>query len=243
MLPTILLMNVISLMVVSVSISSACIPDSIKITRRDDTNQNYPWAKLGSDVPSDPATTGYFTNHLSVNVKNLTRTMEFYGNVFGMREMFTFHISEHVSITYMGYAHGGRNGTGYQTAAEMNRQKNNIEGLIELFFVDVPDKLLPGSTQITTTFGHIGIVVPDIKATQKRLDEYGVEVVKTLGQKFPVDHLITRTSTFNEIFTLSKEEQDVAWGVLEAITKPLIFAIDPDGNLVEIQPEIGAELA
>lgn len=231
-----------ALMAASVALSFACVPDNIRYAERDDQNQTYPWAKLGSDAPSDPATTGYFMNHLSLNVRNLTKTMEFYAMVFGMRELFTFHISEHVSITYMGHAHGGRNGKGYQTAAEMNRQKNNIEGLIEFYFVDIPNKQLKGSTEVTNTLSHIGIVVPDIEETQKRLDEYGIEVIKGLDQKLPVNHTITKTTTFNDIFTLPKQEQDAAWAVLETMAKPTIFVVDPDGNLIEIQPETGAEL-
>jgi hypothetical protein len=69
-----------------------------------------------------------------------------------------------------------------------------------------------------------------------RLETFGVEVVKALGQKFPVDHAITRISTYNGILALSREEQEVTWGVLEELVKPTIFARDPDGNTIEIQP-------
>lgn len=49
-----------------------------------------------------------------------------------MRHIFTVDLSEDFAIMYMGHAQGGRNGTGFQTGAEMARDKNNMAGLVEL---------------------------------------------------------------------------------------------------------------
>lgn len=221
--------------------SAACVPN-IRSTTDTAQNQTYPWSKLGSDAPSDPETAGYFVNHLSLNVKNVTRSVEFYSNIFGLRHMFTFHVSEHITLTYMGHSHGGKNGTGYQTAEELTRQKNNVEGLMELIHVDVPNKQLPGSAQVTTTFSHLGIVVPDIVATQKRLEAHGARVFKPLGQAVRLEDEITKTTTFNDIFKLDEEEQKLAWAVLEKVNSIVIFVMDPDDNMIEIQPAEGAGL-
>ncbi|RKK91637.1 hypothetical protein BFJ70_g17802 [Fusarium oxysporum] len=37
------------------------------------------------------------------------------------------------SITYLAHAHGSENGTGSQTALELNCEKNNAQGLLEIY--------------------------------------------------------------------------------------------------------------
>lgn len=205
----------------------------------------YPFPEVGSDIASDPATTGYFINHLCLNVMNLTASMDFYTEIFGLRHILTLHVSEHFSITYLGHSHGGKNGTGYQTAEELNREKNNAEGLLELVHLDTPDNSLPASTRIANTFGHIGMVVPDILATQARLDAYpGVEIIKRTDDdlKVPSDIATATSLSPKKIAQLSQAERDLILGVLTPFNKPLIFVNDPDGNLIEIQPQEGAAL-
>jgi lactoylglutathione lyase len=85
----------------------------------------------GDDGPADVATTGYFVNHVALLVSNMTATREWYTKVFGMRHIFTVDLSEYYQIMYMGHSQGGRNGTGFQSGAEMNRDKNNMAGLME----------------------------------------------------------------------------------------------------------------
>ncbi|KAH7126372.1 hypothetical protein B0J13DRAFT_679676 [Dactylonectria estremocensis] len=205
----------------------------------------YPYPELGTDAYADPETTGYFINHFSLNVMNLTASVDFYSQIFGLRKIFTLHVSEHYSITYMGHSHGGKNGTGHQTADELNREKNNSEGLLELIHLDVPGNDLPASTKTANTFGHIGMVVPDIEATQKRLEAHpGVEIVKGFNEdmKLPSD-VATSTSLSPEMVALL-DPAEVAFimAVLAPATKGLIFVNDPDGNMIEIQPQEGAAL-
>lgn len=59
---------------------------------------------VGTDGPADPATLGFWTNHIGLNVGNLTASKEFYGDVLGMRHIFTIQFTESYSETYMGFA-------------------------------------------------------------------------------------------------------------------------------------------
>ncbi|KAM5341729.1 hypothetical protein ACJ41O_014760 [Fusarium nematophilum] len=213
--------------------------------RSDNESITYPYPELGTDEPSDYATTGYFINHLCINVKNLTASVDFYSSVFGLRKLFTLHVSEHFSITYMGHSHGGKNGTGYQTALELNREKNNAEGLIELVHVDVPVNNIDSSTQRPNTFAHIGMIVPDIKATQQRLDDLNIEVLKRVGEPIAVDGKVAGATSLHAeaLAQLSAEEREQIAAVLIPTNDPLVFVADPDGNLIEIQPQEGAKLA
>ncbi|KAI8233343.1 Lactoylglutathione lyase [Colletotrichum sp. SAR 10_96] len=206
----------------------------------------YPYPELGTDDPADYATTGYFINHLCINVKNLTASVDFYSNVFGLRKIFTLHVTEHYSITYMGHSHGGKNGTGYQTTLELNREKNNAEGLIELIYVDVPVNNIEAGIERPNTFAHIGMVVPDIKAMQSRLDDLpDVNVMKKYGESLPMGGKVSgATGLPAEVLDqLSSAEKKQIEAALAPNTEPLIFVADPDGNLIEIQPQEGAALA
>lgn len=92
---------------------------------------------LGDSSPQPPATVGYNLNHLAITVPDLNATMDFYVNALGFRHIFTVPLGDKHSVTYLGYPHGGRNGTGYQTAEEMSREKNNAEGMLELLYSEV----------------------------------------------------------------------------------------------------------
>ncbi len=196
--------------------------------------------QLGSDVPADFETTGYFSNHFSLIAKNLTGMVDFYTTVFGFRRFLTVPVTDRVSFTYMGHAHGGHNGTGYQTAAELAREKNNSGGLMELVHVNVTDNDIPASSDETNTFSHIGIVVPDIEATQERLDKYsGFEMLKRLNDPVPRTGRLANALNLGEnvVKQLGEKEFAQVVGVFDVINKPFIFVADPDGNVLEIQPQ------
>jgi lactoylglutathione lyase len=91
----------------------------------------------GDDPPADPATRSYFSNHVSFMVSDLAASRQWYGDVLGMRHIFTFELSSDYSIMYMGHSQGGKNGTGYQSGREMARDKTNMTGLIELVWYRV----------------------------------------------------------------------------------------------------------
>lgn len=203
----------------------------------------YPWAIPGDDVPSDPATRGYFINHLCINARNATESINWYKKAFGLRLMFTLQVSKHFSISYMGHSHGGRNGTGYQTSDEMVLQKNNIEGLLEIISLDYPGWDLPAGIKMANTFSHIGMVVPNITDTQLRLEAIGANIFKASGEPFTINGPFADATGFTQAGdAISQEEIDVIMKTLVPINTPLLFVADPDGNIIEVQNQEGSEV-
>lgn len=219
------------------SASLACVPAPTPGNGPGNGTTTYPYADPGSDERSDPATLGYFSNHLSLNVNNLTRSIEFYSQVFGFRRMFTYHITEHFSVTYMGHAQGGRNGTGYQSAEELLRFKQNQAGMLEMVHMDVEGKKdIPGSDERASTFSHLGIIVPDPEATVKRLEKYGVTIYKKPFEPMPSDGPLANPFTLGDATNLSPEAFAEFIDGMTKLNTLNIFAADPDGNLLEILP-------
>jgi lactoylglutathione lyase len=204
-------------------------------------NITYPWAEPVDDTPSDPATKGYFINHLSINARNATETIDWYKKAFGLRLIFQLHVSEHFSISYMGHAQGGRNGTGYQTSAELNRDKNNIAGLLEILSVESPRWDLPAGIKVPNTFSHICMVVPNITATQERLKALGANIIKASGELPTLDGPFASATGITQAGdALSPEELDLILQTFVPLQTPLIFVADPDGNIIEVQNQEGS---
>jgi lactoylglutathione lyase len=198
----------------------------------------YPITTLGPEG-SDPDTTGYSVSHVAFNVRNLTRSLEFYTSVFGLRHMYTVQMTKSYSVTYMAHSSGGKNGTGYQTTEELIRHQHNSQGLVELLYFDVPDNDIPSSSDTPTTLMHIGINVPDIEATQARLEKLGVAIYKKIGEPFPTEGPLMNASAIDPS-KLDPEEYQALQAFLAELNKNVIFAADPDGNVLEIMPFVGA---
>lgn len=119
------------------SISALLLPTALacnhaNMARQAEGNETMPFKYIqGEDPPADPATKGYFINHVALMVSDVNRTRTWYSDVLGMRHIFTAEMSPEYTIMYMAHSQGGRNGTGYQTGLEMARDKNNMAGLIE----------------------------------------------------------------------------------------------------------------
>lgn len=194
---------------------------------------------IGTDGPAPPETLGYFINHVGLLTNNLPDMEHFYGDILGMRHLFHVQLTAEFSITYLGHSQGGRNGTGYQTGAELNLAKNNLAGLLELVQFNVTDDTLVASTKRTNTFGHVGLIVPDIAKAQDYLESKGVEILKRVG-----DPINTFVGPANNAFGIgeyaglhhaAKQRLMDAQGI---IGLPLLLMVtDPDGNLVEIQQQ------
>jgi len=202
-------------------------------------NTTYPFTTIGNDNASDPATIDYMSNHISLIVRNLTASIDFYERAFGFRHLFTFQVSPSFSFTYMGHAAGGKNGTGYQTTEEIVREKNNRQGHIEFQFYNNPEaiaKLNPASGVVPNTVSHIGIVVPDLAAALKRFQDVGVRIVSKPGDvTTPGGELANAVGVGH-----MKADDPEAAGILEAfkaLNSGLIFVTDPDGNMIEVQPQ------
>ncbi|KAF4972961.1 hypothetical protein FZEAL_9461 [Fusarium zealandicum] len=187
------------------------------VTRAASDTSPYPSMKIGSDTPADPATTGYNLNHLCLNVRDLDASIDFYSKIFGLRELFQL-----------------------QTAMELNREKNNAQGLLELVHADVPDNHLPASGEQPNPFGHVGMIVPDINAAQARLDTFPeVRVLKRMGEALSHGTEIANATSLSPamVAQLDPVERAVLLKTLSQLNSPLIYLTDPDGNLVELQPQ------
>jgi lactoylglutathione lyase len=98
----------------------------------------------------------------------------------------------------------------------------------------------PATTDATNTFSHVGVVVPDIEATQARLDQYsGYEMLKRLNDPVPRSCKLANAMNLGEnvVAQLYDEEFQQILAIFDVINAPFIFVADPDGNVVEIQPQ------
>jgi lactoylglutathione lyase len=195
--------------------------------------------QVGADGPADPETLGFNLNHFSLIVRNLTASMDFYGRVLGMRHIFTANLTPFYSVTYMGHAHGGANGTGYQTGEELLREKNNARGMIEFqYFADSLDSGNVATTRRANTFSHIGLMVPDLEAAQKRMEKAGVTITKKIGFSAEGVASIANACGAGEFVTDNQEEPAQVLTAIEATGfNELLIIEDPDGNLLEVQQQ------
>ncbi|KAE9583370.1 hypothetical protein CGMCC3_g396 [Colletotrichum fructicola] len=192
------------------------------------SNETYPRFSYGEDVVPDHATAAYTMNHISLLVNDLEVSLDFYTRILGMRVIHHIEATEWFGIVYLGYSHGGRNGTGWQPSSELYRQRSNIEGLIELVYrSNQAGRREPGGT-----LSHLDFVVPDVAATQKRMRDNNVTIIRKAGE-LPQTLPKPRARAFG-LLNLTKVENDA---ILKAMPRHLMVA-DPDGNIVEFQPQI-----
>jgi lactoylglutathione lyase len=195
--------------------------------------------QTGSDGPADAETLGWNLNHFSLIVRNLSSSMDFYGRVLGMRHIFTANLTPFYSVTYMGHAHGGANGTGFQTGEELLREKNNARGMIEFqYFADSLDDGNVATTKRANTFSHIGLIVPDLAVAQERMEREGVTITKKIGLSAEGVQSIANAFGAGEFVTQSQEELDAVLKAQEMTGfNEFLIVEDPDGNLLEVQQQ------
>ncbi|CAI7564960.1 unnamed protein product [Penicillium crustosum] len=194
----------------AIQTTKACNPS------RRDTNAPNPFT-IGTDGPAPEATKGFALNHIGLLTTDLPAMKNFYGNILGMRNIFDAQVTAEYSVTYMGYSQGGRNGTGFQTGAEMAVAKNNI----------------------TNTFGHVGLVVPDVAEAQAYLEAQGVAILKRVGEAVedftgPVPNSMG-IGEFAGLHLEAKRALVKAQGLIGF--EMFLMVTDPDGNVVEIQQQ------
>ncbi|KAH9219610.1 hypothetical protein DL95DRAFT_483824 [Leptodontidium sp. 2 PMI_412] len=197
----------------------------------------YPNVINGNDGPADAATAGFVINHFSLIVNDLAESRYFYGEILGMRHMFTYEASANLSFMYMSLAHGGKNGTGYQTGAELTREKNNSEGLIEFICNTYSKERRVYEPTRRATFSHIGLIVPDVLALQARLDSYNIPILKRAGEKPDIGN--PTSGAFGITDPESQDAIEALKGVLLSGFLEFAIVADPDGNLLEVQPQGG----
>jgi lactoylglutathione lyase len=205
--------------------------------------ENYTWGPI--EYP--PAETiGFNLNHFSLLVGDMAASMHFYTQVLGMREMFTYHAQPYYKVAYLGHPSGGRNGTGYQTPLEMLRDKNNMQGLLELLYLapnatDPPPARPLASSRRTSSFSHMGVVVPDLDAARRRLVEHNVTILADVDGKVPDDpaKLLAALNAYGAGL-LPEGSEDIMQGLIEGLTRsgqPAMMIEDPDGNIIEVQAQ------
>ncbi|KAL6240333.1 hypothetical protein RBB50_012771 [Rhinocladiella similis] len=194
---------------------------------------------VGTDGPADPETLGFNLNHLSLIVHNLTASKEFYGEVLGMRLLFTAQLTPSYSVTYMGHAHGGKNGTGFQTGEELLREKNNAGGLLEFqYFANSEDTGMTATTQRPNTFSHIGLIVPSLEKAQERMEKYGVKITKRIGQSAEGIKSVENALGAGDYATKNETERDLLVEGQKLVGFAQLLTIeDPDGNMIEVQQQ------
>ncbi|KAF5855686.1 hypothetical protein ETB97_008600 [Aspergillus alliaceus] len=222
-----------SLAALSLQSVSACNPPD---STTNDPNSPF---VIGNDGPAPAATLGYAITHIGLLTTNLDAMKHFYGDILGMRHLFDAHVTPEYTVTYMGYAQGGRNGTGFQTGEELFRNKNNLYGLIEFVQFNVSDDHLVASTKQTNTFGHIGLIVPDVQKAQEYLESKGVTILKRVGERVtgftgPVPNAFG-IGEFAGAHLAAKQALVEAQGLIGL--EYFLMIKDPDGNLVEIQQQ------
>ncbi|KAI1611087.1 Glyoxalase/Bleomycin resistance protein/Dihydroxybiphenyl dioxygenase [Exophiala viscosa] len=195
---------------------------------------------IGDDGPADPETLGFAINHLSLIVRNLTASQHFYSKVLGMRHIFTAQLSPSYSVTYMGHAQGGRNGTGYQTGQEMLRDKNNAAGLLELQYLsDSQDEGMTATTVRPNTFSHIGLIVPDLEKAQARMEKFGAKITKRIGQSAENITSVENALGFGPSATTNQTERKLLVKGQQLVGFAQLLTVeDPDGNMIEVQQHV-----
>ncbi|GKU06288.1 lactoylglutathione lyase [Fusarium langsethiae] len=193
----------------------------------------FPFPIFGTDTPANSATIGTFLNHMAINTRNLTASIEFYIEVLGFRKLFT-QITKTYSITYLAHAQGGKNGTGYQTVLEMNREKNNSR-------TSSPGGSIP---TLLDTLESSHLTYKRFKNGWTRCliswcsgsGEPFVELDPNLAVGPAVGLLPDIVQQLDE-----EERQAIVQNFGQSV-ESLIFVADPDGNFIEVQPQEGASL-
>lgn len=189
---------------------------------------------VANDPPADSATAGYTMNHFCLLTHDLEPMMQFYNASLGMRQLFTYTASADYRIAYLGYPHGGDDGKGHQTGAEMLANKGGREGLLEIVEARWQKDGFDSSARRPTTFSHVGVNVPDVRQAEERMRATGVNILKAVGVDFSIEKLGSVLNAFGLSADLVKARQALAGAQALHLDQVLLVA-DPDGNLVEIQ--------
>ncbi|EPE36506.1 Glyoxalase/Bleomycin resistance protein/Dihydroxybiphenyl dioxygenase [Glarea lozoyensis ATCC 20868] len=193
---------------------------------------SFPEIIPGTDGPADSETLGYTLNHHAILVSNLTNTRKFYGDVLGMRHVFTFRLNPQWSFMFLGHAQGGKNGTGFQDAATIEMEMRNREGLLEFLSYEGATPP-PTQTRPHSSFSHLGLVVPNILAAQARMEAKGVTIVKRVGDAAHAESVIPAAFGFPD----KDAFQEASPGLQMLGFDGVLIIADPDGNLLEVMQQ------
>ncbi|KIX06831.1 uncharacterized protein Z518_04807 [Rhinocladiella mackenziei CBS 650.93] len=125
---------------------------------------------------------------MGLNVRNMTKSMDFYGKVIGMRHIITIQVVGTAPAFRLAQSCFGRRTTATH---------------IKLFHFADPENPLVATTERTNTFANIGLVVPDVQAAQSRFEKHGVKIIKA-----QVDAVIKGLLTTDFEYILFVEDPD-----------------------------------
>ena len=171
-------------------------------------------------LPPDPATSSYRLNHLMLRVRDPEKSIKFYTECLGLHTIFIFNTGAW-TIYYLGPRDVQLSSLGAPSS----------KGLLELYHVpkDVQEgkEYRSGNEEGGMGFGHLGFVVPDVKAAVERCRERGYEILKDVGE--------ARVGQMGVNGGIGEEE--VVEGY-KFVFRQLAFVRDPDGYWVELVPEV-----
>ena len=186
---------------------------------------NQPQFVFGNDPPADSATQGYRLNHVALVVNNLKAARQFYGDILGMREIFTCEPTADFTIVYMGYPSPGTHATGQLLWDE----RKNRSGLLELLHMRGSQVQRTQGRQ--GTFSHLGLIVPDVQAVRDRMKDHGVKILKDVGDgNMPLGAIGDAMGGVGDDQKIQKASAVMSGMGFDKI----LLVADPDGNIVEI---------
>ncbi|KAI5476375.1 lactoylglutathione lyase Glo1 [Pseudohyphozyma bogoriensis] len=137
---------------------------------------------VGNDPPRPAITKGISLHHCCLRIVDPEPTLKFYREILGMRLLFSYNAGS-FSIYYM--YHGEEEGE--DDTAKVWEKFPDQKGLIELIHRHgtESDPTFPGYVSGNEDghrgFAHLGLIVDDVPALVKRVEEAGYKVVKPQG--------------------------------------------------------------
>ncbi|OAP57572.1 lactoylglutathione lyase [Fonsecaea erecta] len=167
-------------------------------------------------------TADYKFNQIGIRVSDLQRSLHFYQDVLGMKELGHMEFDT-IKIWFVGYPEK-------DAGAEGSATKNPVlarEGVLELIWSENSLKNITNAND-HPGFGLIKLcfTVPDISACMKRMEDNGVKILKQPGSPHGLDVAARAIGT-------EMPDQGKNQGLWTAVTR-VGFVEDPDGYLVEI---------
>ena len=87
------------------------------------------------------------------------------------------------------------------------------------------------------TYSHIGLIVPNILALQDRLESFNITILKRTGEAPDIND--PSAGAFGITDPSTQDAADAMKGVLLSGFLDFVIVADPDGNLLEVQPQGG----
>ncbi|EXJ70293.1 uncharacterized protein A1O5_06361 [Cladophialophora psammophila CBS 110553] len=167
-------------------------------------------------------TSKYKFNQIGIRVSDLQRSLNFYQEVLGMKELARMEFDT-VKIWFLGYPedYAGTDGSG------AGRSFLAREGVLELIWSEHSRKHVTNSND-HAGFGFIKLcfTVPDVSACMKRFEASGVKILKQPGSPHGLE--IAAQAIGAEMPEKGRNQ-----GLWKAVTGAG-FVEDPDGYLVEL---------